>query len=425
MQPPPVQGAAPGVVIVGTGQAGFQTAASLRSEHYQATITLIGDEAHIPYQRPPLSKGFLLGKQDRTNIELRPAAFYVQQIIDLLAGEKVVSIDRSAHQVALASGRRIPYAKLVLATGARNRLLSVEGADLDGVLYLRSFDESKAAMERLGGAQNIVVVGGGFVGLELAAAASSLGKHVTVLEALPRLMSRVVAPVISDFFVQLHSAHHNTIVCGAKVTRIAGENGKVRQVVLDDSRAFPADLVFVGIGVVPNDELARDAGLKITNGIAVNEHLQTSDPDIYAIGDCAEHPCIFADSRMRLESVQNAADQAQHAALEILGRGKPYRALPWFWTDQFDVKLQMAGISLGHDRVVTRGSIENRKLSVFYFKGDRLLAIDSINRPLDHMVGRKIIAAGTPLMPEQAADENVDLKKLQQMAEPTGTSGLH
>jgi 3-phenylpropionate/trans-cinnamate dioxygenase ferredoxin reductase subunit len=421
MQP----GLAPGVVIVGTGQAGFQTAASLRSEHYDGSVTLIGNELHIPYQRPPLSKGYLLGKQDRASIELRPASFYVQQIIDLLAGEAVVSIERAGHEVTLASGRRIPYLKLVLATGARNRLLPVEGAELDGVLYLRSVDESIAAMERLGGAENVVVVGGGFVGLELAAAANSLGKRVTVLEALPRLMSRVVAPVISDFFMQLHASHNNTVVCGAMVTKLSGSGGKVREVLLKDGRTFPADLVFVGIGVVPNDELARDAGLKISNGVAVNEHLQTNDPDIYAVGDCSEHPCIYADCRMRLESVQNAADQAQHAALEIMGKGSHYRALPWFWTDQFDVKLQMAGISQGYDRIVTRGSIEKRKLSVFYFKDNRLLAIDSINRPLDHMIGRKIIAAGTALSPEQAADEAFDLKKLQQAASPSGTTGLH
>jgi 3-phenylpropionate/trans-cinnamate dioxygenase ferredoxin reductase subunit len=409
----------PGVVIVGSGQAGFQTAASLRSEHYEGTITLIGEEPHIPYQRPPLSKGFLVGKQDRASIDLRPAAFYHQHGIDLLAGKRVASIDRHAHEVTLASERRrIPYAKLVLATGARNCRLPVEGAELDGVLYLRSLDESMAAIERLARAQEIVVIGGGFVGLELAAAANSLGKSVTVLEALPRLMSRVVAPVISDFFMQLHASHGNTVLCDSAVTRIAGSEGKVRQVLLRGGRKFAADLIFVGIGVVPNVELARDAGLTIANGIAVNEHLQTDDPDIYAIGDCVEHPCASAGCRLRLESVQNAADQAQHAALEIVGHGSPYRALPWFWTDQFDVKLQMAGISQGHDLIVTRGSAENRKLSVFYFKGDRLLAIDSINRPIDHMIGRKIIAAGTPLTPAQAADETVDLKKLAQSAGP-------
>lgn len=413
------------MVIVGTGQAGFQTAASLRSEHYAGSVTLIGDELHIPYQRPPLSKGYLLGKVDRAAIELRPASFYVQQIIDLIAGEKVVAIDRAGHDVALASGRRIPYSKLVLATGARNRLLPVEGADLDGVLYLRSVDESMAAMQRLTGAENIVVVGGGFVGLELAAAANSLGKRVTVLEALPRLMSRVVAPVISEFFMQLHSSHGNAVHCGAMVTRLVGSGGKVREVQLKDGRTFPADLVFVGIGVVPNTELAKDAGLRVADGIAVNEHLETNDPDIYAVGDCAEHPCIYADCRMRLESVQNAADQANHVALEIMGKGDAYRALPWFWTDQFDVKLQMAGISQGYDSIVTRGSSENRKISVFYYRGEKLLAIDSINRPIDHMIGRKIISSGTPLAPEQAADESVDLKKLQQAASPPGAPGLH
>jgi 3-phenylpropionate/trans-cinnamate dioxygenase ferredoxin reductase subunit len=237
-------------------------------------------------------------------------------------------------------------------------------------------------------------------------------------------MSRVVAPVISEFFMQLHSGKGNQVICNATVSKISGSGGNVQEVILNDGRKFSADLVVVGIGVIPNVEMARDAGLKITNGISVNEHLLTSDPDIYAIGDCVEHPCHFAGCELRLESVQNAADQAQHVASEIVGRFAPYRALPWFWTDQFDIKLQMAGISSGYDRVVTRGSTESRKLSVFYYRGGKLLAIDSINRPIDHIVGRKILASGTPVTPEQAADESVDLKKLEQAAN-AGRTSLH
>jgi 3-phenylpropionate/trans-cinnamate dioxygenase ferredoxin reductase component len=412
------------VVIIGSGQAGFQTAASLRAEKFEGSITLIGDEPHIPYYRPPLSKGFLLGKQDRASVDLRPESFYTQHKIDLMAGERVVAIDGAGRTVKLASGRTIAYDKLVLATGARNRLLPVEGADLDGVLYLRSLDESIQAQQRLANAQKIVVIGGGFVGLEIAAAANGLGKPVVVLEALPRLMSRVVAPVISEFFMQLHAGKGNQILCNATVSRITGSSGKVREVILSDGRKFPADLVMIGIGVVPNIELARDAGLTITNGIAVDEHLLTANPDIYGIGDCVEHPCHFAGCNLRLESVQNAADQAQHVAAEIAGRSAPYRALPWFWTDQFDIKLQMAGISSGYDRIVTRGSAESRKLSVFYYRGEQLLAIDSINRPIDHMVGRKILAGGVPVTPEQAADESVELKKLEQAAN-AGRTSLH
>ncbi len=406
-----------GTVIVGTGQAGFQTAASLRAEGYQEPITLIGDEPHIPYQRPPLSKGFALGEQDFASIELRPSKFYEDHKIDLLAGQRVTAINRVERNVALASNTTIPYEKLVLAVGARNRILPIKGAELDGVLYLRSLDEAVVVKERLKNAREIVVIGGGFVGLELAAVASSLGKSVTVLEALPRLMSRAVAPIISDFFRELHTSNGVKILCGSSVSEVIRGDGAALNVVLGDGATYSADLMLVGIGVVPNVELARDAGLSIANGIAVDEHLQTGDENIYAIGDCVEHPCVFAGARIRLESVQNAADQAQCVAAAIAGRRGRYEALPWFWTDQFEIKLQMAGISQGHDRIVTRGNPESRKLSVFYFKKDRLAAIDSINRPLDHMIGRKLIAAGVPMTPEQAADESVDLKKLVRAAE--------
>jgi len=413
----------PGTVIVGTGQAGFQTAASLRSEGYEEPITLIGEEPHIPYQRPPLSKGFPLGQQDFESIQLRPGRFYQDHHIDLLAGKRVTAIDRHERQVRLESGARIPYERLVLAVGARNRKLAVDSGDLDDVLYLRSLEEAMAVKERLQSAQDIVVIGGGFIGLEIAAVACTLGKSVTVLEALPRLMSRAVAPIISDFFRELHASRGVKIICDASVSEISGSRSKVQKVVLRGGTAFPADLVMVGVGIVPNVELAQEAGLSVANGIAVNEYLETDDEDIFAIGDCAEHPCVFAGGRVRLESVQNAADQAQRVATTIAGRRSCYCALPWFWTDQFDIKLQMAGISQGHERIVTRGDAESRKLSVFYFKQDRLVAIDSINRPLDHMIGRKLIAGGVPLTPEQAADETVDLRKLehavaQQRSEP-------
>jgi 3-phenylpropionate/trans-cinnamate dioxygenase ferredoxin reductase component len=224
-------------------------------------------------------------------------------------------------------------------------------------------------------------------------------------------MSRVVAPIISDFFKELHTNRGVKILCGQTVREIRGESDAVREVVLGDGSVIPADLVLVGVGILPNVELARGAGLAVANGICVNEFLQTDDANIYAVGDCVEFPCHFAAAKLRLESVQNAADQAQSVAMTIAGKRAPYRALPWFWTDQFDIKLQMAGISAGYDRIVTRGNPEAQKLSVFYFKGDRLIAIDSINRPVDHMIGRKLIAAGTALTAEQAGDESVDLKK--------------
>ena len=405
-----------GTVIVGTGQAGFQTAASLRERGYENAITLIGEEPHIPYQRPPLSKGYPLGIQDIESIELRPENFYREHGIELLTGERVTAIDRGAKQVSLKTGRRISYDKLVLATGARNRVLRVKGAELDGVLYLRSLEEATVLKERLRGANQIVVIGGGFIGLEVAAVACSLGKSVTVLEALPRLMSRAVAPIISEFYRELHTEKGVKIVCNASVCEIKGRAGRVEAVLMDGGTSYPGDLLVVGIGITPNVELAQDAGLRVTNGIAVNESLQTDDENVFAIGDCAEHPCVFAGERIRLESVQNAADQAQCLATTIAGERMRYRSLPWFWTDQFDVKLQMAGVSHRHDRVVTRGSAENKKLSVFYFRQGQLIAIDSINRPMDHMMGRKLIAAGARLTPEQAADESVELKKLASVA---------
>jgi 3-phenylpropionate/trans-cinnamate dioxygenase ferredoxin reductase subunit len=412
-----------GTVIIGTGQAGFQTAASLRSEGYEEPITLIGEEPHIPYQRPPLSKGFPLGQQNFEGIQLRPERFYQDHRIDLLAGKRVTAIDRADRKVQLVSGARLPYEKLVLAVGARNRKLAMKGAELDRVLYLRSLEEAIAVKEGLQSAREIVVIGGGFIGLEIAAVARTLGKSVTVLETLPRLMSRAVAKIVSDFFRELHARRGVKIICDASVSEISGSRGKVQKVVLRDGTAFPADLVMVGVGIVPNIDLAQAAGLGVANGVAVNEYLETDDENIFAIGDCAEYPCVFAGGRVRLESVQNAADQAQRVATTIAGRRSCYRALPWFWTDQFDIKLQMAGISQGHERIVTRGSAESRKLSAFYFKQDRLVAVDSINRPLDHMIGRKLIAGGVALTPEQAADESVDLRTLgramaQQRNEP-------
>ncbi len=399
-------------MIIGTGQAGFQTAASLRSEGYADPITLIGEEPHIPYNRPPLSKGFVLGTQDAESIELRPVNFYKTHQINLLCGERVVGISRAEKQIEIASGGNLSYDSLVLAVGASNRRLPVPGGDLEGVLYLRSLAEAIFIKKRIEESQRIVVVGGGFIGLELAAVASSLGKSVTVIEALPRVMARVVAPIISEFFHDLHTSRNVKIFCGATVKEIRGANRHANEVVVSDGSVHPADLVLVGIGVVPNVELARDAGLAVSNGIAVNEYLETEDKNIFAIGDCAEYPNAFAGGRVRLESVQNAADQAQCVAMTIAGHRTKYNSLPWFWTDQYEIKLQMAGISAGHDRVVTRGNAEARKLSVFYFRDGKLIAVDSINRPVDHMIGRKLIASGARLTPEECADESVDLKRI-------------
>jgi 3-phenylpropionate/trans-cinnamate dioxygenase ferredoxin reductase subunit len=382
-----------GVVIAGGGQGGYQTAASLRTEGYAGPITLISDEPGIPYQRPPLSKAFLLGKQTAEKVALRPESFYSQHRIRLLAEERVVSIDRAGRAVKLASGGDLPYETLVLATGARNRELPVVGAGIDGVCYLRTLGESVEIKQRLENAGSVVVVGGGFIGLEIAASARTLGKSVTVIEAQSRLMFRAVAPVLSEYYLELHRSHQVEVILEKVVSEIRGDRGKVSEVVLLDGSRRAADLVVVGIGVVPNLELARDAGLAVANGVSVDEYLCTSDPRIYAIGDCAEHPSAFAGGRVRLESVQNAVDQALSVARAITGKRAPYTAVPWFWSDQFDARLQMAGLPHGTDQSVTRGDVEGGKFSVYHYRAGQLRAVDSINRPGDHIAARKLLAS--------------------------------
>jgi 3-phenylpropionate/trans-cinnamate dioxygenase ferredoxin reductase component len=387
------------VVIIGGGQGGFQVAASLRAEGYQERITLIGDEPNIPYQRPPLSKGFLLGKQEQRHAELRPAAFYETQRITLVTA-RATAIDRVARRVTLDSGEQIEYDTLVLATGARNRLLPHEN-----VLYLRTLAEATEIRQRLTSANDVVVIGGGFIGLEVAAAARTLNKQVTVIESQSRLMARVVAPVVSEYFRTQHEAKGVDILLNADLQGI-----HEKEVLLGERTRRPADLVIAGIGVEPNVELAREAGLSVGNGITVNEYLQTADERIFAIGDCAESPNSYAETLSRLESVQNAVDQAACAAKAIVGNRAPYGAVPWFWTDQYDIHLQMAGLPTGYDQVVTRGDPASRKFSVFYYRAGKLCAVDSVNRPADHLAARKLIGARTALSPDQAKDESFDLK---------------
>lgn len=392
------------VVIIGGGQGGFQTAASLRAEGYEEKITLIGDEPGVPYQRPPLSKGFLLGKQEQRHAELRPTAFFETQRIALVTA-RVAAIDRASRRVTLDSGEHIEYDTLVLATGARNRTLPQEGIAPDSVFYLRTLAEATELRQRLAAAQDVVVIGGGFIGLEVAAAARTLNKQVTVIEGQARLMARVVAPVVSEYFRGQHENKGVDVLLNATLEEI-----RAKEVLLRERTSRPADLVIAGIGVVPNVELAREAGLPVGNGITVDKYLRTADRRIFAIGDCAECPNPFAELCVRLESVQNAVDQAICVARTIVGHEAPYSAVPWFWTDQYDIHLQMAGLPAGFDQVVARGIPESRKFSVFYFRGERLCAVDSINRPADHMAARKLIGARSMLSPDQAADESFDLK---------------
>jgi 3-phenylpropionate/trans-cinnamate dioxygenase ferredoxin reductase subunit len=401
---------ASGVVIVGGGQAGFQAAASLRSGGYAEPIRIVAAEPHQPYQRPPLSKSLLLGKTDGPPLFYRQPGFYQAQAIELMLGETAAAIDVAARRMTLASGSQLPYDALLLATGARVRLLPVEGAELEGVLYLRTLAEAELLRAKLLTSERLVVIGGGFIGLEVAAAARMLGLTVSVVEVADRLMGRVVAPVVSEHFQRLHRERGVEVLLGARLRHLEGEAGRVRAVVMQDGSRLPADLVVVGVGVLPNLELAAAAGLPCGNGIIVDERARTADPGVLAAGDCALHPNRFARGPIRLESVQNAVDQARTAAATILGLDQPYDTPPWFWTDQYDAKLQMVGISLGHDTSVLRGHPESGRFSVFYFAGETLLAIDSVNRPGDHLAGRKLLATGRSITPAQAADESFDLK---------------
>ena len=399
------------VVIVGAGHAGFQLAASLRQGGFEGTITLLGEEPVLPYQRPPLSKDYLDGKIGLDLLLMRPEAFYRDHRIDYLAGTRAAEIDRAAKRLRLASGEQLDYDHLVLATGARNRVPPLPGIELDGVCYLRNLAETDELRQRLAAAEHIAVIGAGFIGLEFAAVARSKGKPVRILELTDRVMGRVVCPVTSEFFAAAHRQHGVEFSFGAQAVRIAGQGGRVEHLELASGERLDADLVLVSIGVVPNGELAAAAGLAVANGIVVNQELLTADRNISAIGDCCAFPSQHAQGAMtRLEAVQNAADHARCVADRILGKPHPYTALPWFWSEQGPLRLQIAGLTAGHDHTVLRGAIDQGEFSVFCFREGSLLGVESINRPADHAHARRLLAAGRQVSPEQAADDGFDLR---------------
>ena len=399
------------ILIIGAGQAGLQIAESLRKGGYEGELCLVGEEAWPPYQRPPLSKKYLADDFADERLYFRPLEHYAKLKVDLRLDTRATAIDRTARQVTLASGETLAYDGLALTTGTRVRPLPVPGADHPAVCYLRGLADAHAIKSHLATARRVVVIGGGFIGLEVAATARHQGCEVHVVEALDRLMARVMPPVVSDFFADLHRGHGTQLHFGAQVTAIAGAASGVA-VMLKNGAALPADLVVAGIGVLPNQELAAAAGLACGNGIEVDEYARTSDPVIVAAGDCTWHRNRLFEAPHRLESVQNAVDQAKVAAASLLGQAQPYADLPWFWSDQFDVKLQIAGLSAGHDEFVLRGEPTPAGFSVYYFKAGRLLAVDSLNRPADHMLARRLLLAGTAITPAQAGDPACDLKSL-------------
>ena len=401
---------AAGVVIVGAGQAGFQVAASLREAGFADPVTLVGDEG-LPYQRPPLSKAYLAGKTDAAGLALRPDAFFAEHRITRHAHVTATAIDRAARRVRLSDGSDLAYDGLVLATGARNRALPVPGADLAGVHQLRSLADADALKGALAAARAIVIVGAGFIGLEFAGICAGRGLAVTVVEAAERPMARAVSAEMAGFFTRAHERAGIRFAFGAGVSAIAGAAGRATAVRLSDGSTLPADLVLVGIGVVPNQELAEAAGLAVGDGIHTDAFLATSDPAISALGDCARVPSRFLDGApVRIESVQNAVDQGRCLAARLNGRPAPYAAVPWFWSDQGPHKLQIAGLALPGDAGVARAA--GTGLSVFRYRDGRLAAVESVDRPADHMAARRILTLGLPLTPEQAADPAYDLKAL-------------
>ena len=400
-----------GIVIVGGGHGGSQVAASLRADGYAGSLTLVTAEVDVPYQRPPLSKAFLKDPKHDL-LPLRPMSFYAKNNIDLRLGVEATAIDRGASELRLADGATLPFDRVVIATGARPRLPPIEGIGLDGVLTLRHADDARTLRTRLHAASNVVVVGGGFIGLEIAATARLLGKTVTVLEAAERLMGRVVAPEISRHFLALHRGWGTDIRLNTPVGSIIGEGGRVVTVTTAGGDRIVADLAVIGIGVVPNVELASAAGATVENGVLVNSFMETSVPEILAIGDAVSFDHWETKRRVRLESVQNAVDQGKTAAATLVGKRDAYRAVPWFWSDQGDVKLQMVGLSTDATRSFIRGKPDEGSFSVFHYAGDRLVAIDSVNRPADHVLGRRLIGGGVSPSPSVVMDESTDLKAL-------------
>ncbi len=399
-----------GVIIIGASHAGSQTAVSLRQAGYAGVVTVIGDEAPLPYHRPPLSKDFLSGEKSIDDILIRPAATYAGADISMRLSTRVGAIDRKAKTVLTDDGHALTYDKLVLATGARVRRLPVSGEDLAGVYYLRDSADVTAIKARAQTAKTAVIIGGGYIGLETAASLRKQGLNVTVLEAMPRILQRVTAPVMSDFYRRIHTEEGVQILENVMAAEIQASKDRLNVITACD-KTLPADMVIIGIGVIPNTDLAKAAGLTIGNGIAVNEFCQTSDPDIYAAGDVTWHHNPIYDNHIRLESVPNATEQGKTVAAHITGNPKPYNSLPWFWSDQFDLKLQIAGLSSGYDDVIIRGNNESgRSFAAFYFKDDKFIAVDAVNAPRDFMFGKMSLTKGANLDKQKLVDSEIDLK---------------
>ncbi|WP_028079687.1 NAD(P)/FAD-dependent oxidoreductase [Solimonas soli] len=400
------------VVIVGAGQAGGEVASALRQQGFTGSVVLLGDEPYVPYRRPPLSKAFLSGEATLESLFIKAQTVYEKLNIECRFGVGVESLDRAARRLRLYDGTTLDYGKLVLATGGRPRKLSLPGADHPNVHYVRTIADILKLKEQFGAGKKLVIVGGGYIGLEAASVGIKKGLEVTVVEALPRVLARVTAPEISAFYERVHKSRGVKLYTGVGVHSLEGDP-LVTGVTLADNTLVPADIVIVGIGLIPNVELADMAGIEVSNGgIVVDRYAQTSDPDIYAAGDCTFHENVFFDRRMRLESVPNAMEQGRIVAAAIVGKPVAYSAVPWFWSDQYELKLQMVGLSQGYDQLVVRGSLDSESFSAFYLKDGVVISADAINRPQEFMVAKKLVADRIKVDAAQLADESVVLKSL-------------
>jgi len=397
------------IVIVGAGHAAGQAVASLLQDKFDGEIVVIGDESHVPYQRPPLSKAYLAGELPLERVYLRPDNFYRERGVVLRLGTRVTAIDCGAHTVSTDQGESFVYDKLLFATGGRPRKLTIPGSDLPGIHYLRTIADVDAIRAELAPGRRLVIVGGGYIGLEVAAVAVKHGIDVAVLEMEDRILKRVTTEAMSAFYDSLHSGRGVRIRTSALVTGFDGE-GRVAAVRVGGGESVPADVVIVGIGIIPNVEVAESAGLPCQNGIVVDDHCRTSDPDVYAAGDCTNHPNPLLGRRLRLESVPNATDQARVAVTNMLGGDAVYAAIPWFWSDQYELKLQMVGFSSDGDTAVTRGDPAANQFATFYLKDGVLVAVDAVNSPKEFMACRQLVAKQAKIDPARLADPAVSMK---------------
>ena len=402
------------VVIVGAGHGGAQAAIALRQNGFAGSIAVIGREPELPYERPPLSKDYLAREKPFERIMIRPAAFWDDKAVTFVLGREVVAIDPAAHVLTTDDGATVAYGSLIWAAGGDPRRLTLDGHDLTGVHAVRTREDADRLMAELdGGARRAVVIGGGYIGLEAAAVLTKLGVGVTLLEALPRVLARVAGETLSSFYEAEHRAHGVDLRTEVSVAAIEGAEGRVTGVRLADGSVIAADMVIVGIGIIPAVAPLIAAGAEGGNGVMIDDHCRTSLPDVFAIGDCAAHANAFADGAViRLESVQNANDQATCVARAITGNPAPSHAVPWFWSNQYDLKLQTVGLSIGHDAAITRGDPASRSFSVIYLKAGRVIALDCVNMVKDYVQGRKLVEAGAVIAPDRLADASVPLKEL-------------